>query len=83
MKLASLNFHSDLHRDTPVDVFVAEPFDFAQEHRLALTEEIAPGVPMRVLRLSSLLRLKQAAGRPQDLVDIDELRTLHGGRTDD
>ncbi|MEX2583653.1 MAG: hypothetical protein WD766_10280, partial [Gemmatimonadota bacterium] len=26
-----LSFHSDRHRETPVDVFVAEPFDFAEE----------------------------------------------------
>lgn len=73
-----LNFHSDQHRDTPVDVFVAEPFDFSEEHRLAMVEEVAPGVPVHIVRLESLLRLKQAAGRPQDLADIAELRLLHG-----
>ena len=73
-----LTFHSDLHRETPVDVFVSEPFDFAEEHRLAMVEEIAPGAPVRVLRLEALLKLKQAAGRPQDLADIAELRLLHG-----
>jgi hypothetical protein len=77
-----LNFHSDVHRDTPVDLFVSEPFDFAEEYRLALTEEIAPGAPMRILRLRTLLRLKHSAGRPQDLADIAELRALHGGDED-
>jgi hypothetical protein len=77
-----LNFHSDVHRDTPVDLFVSEPFDFAEEYRFALTEEIAPGAPMRILRLRTLLRLKHSAGRPQDLADIAELRALHGGDED-
>ena len=73
-----LNFHSDRHRETPVDVFVAEPFDFDSEHRLALVEEVAPGVPLRIVRLETLLRIKQDAGRPQDLADVAELRSLQG-----
>ena len=77
-----LNFQSDLHRETPVDIFVSEPFDFETEHRLALAEEIAPGVPMRFLRLDTLLQLKRAAGRTQDLADVAELRALHGKDAD-
>ena len=73
-----LNFQSDQHRETPVDVFVTEPFDFSEEYRHALVEEVAPGVAMHILRLESLLRLKAEAGRPQDLADIAELRMLHG-----
>lgn len=76
--MAVLNFHSDQHRETPVDVFVAEPFDFQVEHDAAVVEEVAPGVPLRIVRLATLLRLKQEAGRPQDLADIAELRLLHG-----
>lgn len=73
-----LTFHSDQHRETPIDIFVNEPFDFDEEYRNALVEEIAPGIPVRILRLSTLLRLKQDAGRPQDLADIAELRRLRG-----
>ncbi len=51
-------------------VFVTEPFDFAEEHRLALVEELAPGVPVRIVRLAALLRMKRAAGRPQDLAEL-------------
>lgn len=76
--MAVLSFHSDQHRETPVDVFVTEPFDFSEEYRLAMVEDVAAGVPMRILRLESLLRLKQEAGRPQDLADVAELRLLHG-----
>lgn len=73
-----LNFHSDGHRETPVDVFVSEPFDFDEEYREALVEEVAPDVPVRVLRLAALVKLKREAGRAQDLADIEELRLLHG-----
>lgn len=77
-----LNFHSDGHRETPVDIFVAEPFDFEAEYRRALVEEVAPGVPVRILCLAALLELKREAGRPQDLADIAELRLLHGESDD-
>lgn len=77
-----LSFHSDAHRGTRVDVFASEPFDFAEEHAHALVESVAPGVPLRIVRLPTLLRLKQAAGRPQDLADIDELRRAGGDASD-
>ena len=75
--MAVLNFHSDHHRETPVDVFVTEPFDFDSEYRQALLEEVAPGAPVRILRLAALVKLKREAGRPQDLADIAELSLLH------
>ena len=77
-----LNFHSDEHRETPVDVFVDEPFDFEDEYARALVEEVAPGVPVRIVRLEALLKLKRESGRPQDLADIAEL-LLANGETDD
>jgi hypothetical protein len=73
-----IGFHSDRHRETPVDVFASEPFDFAVEYDRALVEEVAPGVLVRIVRLDTLLRLKRTAGRPQDLADIAELSLLHG-----
>lgn len=78
-----LNFHSDEHRETPVDVFVREPFDFDEEYERALVEEIAPGVPVRIVCLAALRRLKQDAGRPQDIADIAELDLLHGDPGDE
>jgi predicted nucleotidyltransferase len=78
--MAVLNFHSDSHRETPVDVFVTEPFDFEEEYRRAMVVEVASGVPVRILRLEALLELKREAGRPQDLADIAELELLHGRR---
>lgn len=73
-----LNFHSDAHLETPIDLFISEPFDFEEEYRSALVQESTPGLPVRILRLESLLRMKAEAGRSQDLADIDELNLLHG-----
>jgi predicted nucleotidyltransferase len=72
-----LNFHSDAHRETPVDLFITEPFDFEEEYRAAMVQESSPGLAARILRLDSLLRMKAEAGRGQDLADIDELNLLH------
>lgn len=76
-----LNFHSDLHRETPIDLFVTIPFDFELEYRSALVSEIAPGRQVHIVRLPTLLRMKDQAGRPQDIADAAELRHLHGIRT--
>ena len=78
-----LSFHSDVHRETPVDIFVTEPFDFEEEYRNALVEDVAPGVPLRIVRLRTLLHLKRVAGRPHDIADIAELGLLHGNSEDD
>lgn len=73
-----LNFQSDAHRETPIDVFVEEPFDFDEEHRRALVQEVAPGVAVRILRLATLLKMKDETGRLVDRADAAELRLLHG-----
>jgi hypothetical protein len=74
-----LAFHSELHAETPVDVFASEPFDFTAEHAAAMVVELAPGLPVRIVRLPTLLAMKHAAGRPQDQADIAELTAIHGG----
>jgi hypothetical protein len=76
-----LNFHSDAHRETPIDLFITEPFDFEEEYRFAFVQEFAPGLAVRILRLESLLRMKAEAGRAQDLADIDELSLLNEGES--
>jgi len=41
-RMQVLNFWNDARRETPLDIFVTEPFDFAQEHAKAEAREIAP-----------------------------------------
>src|SRR5215211_1609162 len=77
-RMRVLNFWSDLHRDTPLDIFVFEPFHFVNEYQAAKICEVSPGLPVRVVRLETLLQMKKTAGRLQDLADVDELSLLHG-----
>ena len=67
-----------LHPDRPstrLDIFVEEPFVFADEYSRARWETIFDEkVP--IVHLDQLLILKRAAGRPNDLADIAELEHI-------
>ncbi len=68
------------HREsTRLDVFVEEPFSFVEEYARAQWEDVA-GIRAPVLRFDELIRLKRAAGRPQDLLDIEQLELIAGNR---
>ena len=69
---------SDCHPESPVDLFVTEPFEFSYEHASALWQELAPGLTIPVIRLETLLSMKRESGRPKDLADLDELNLLYG-----
>ncbi|MGH8245996.1 MAG: nucleotidyl transferase AbiEii/AbiGii toxin family protein [Gammaproteobacteria bacterium] len=71
-----LNFHSDQHALTPLNVFVSEPFDFDTEFRSATPGEVAPGLYMRFVSIPTLIVMKERAGRPRDLDDIQHLRWI-------
>lgn len=73
-----LNFWSDRHRDTPVDVFVTEPFDFDAEYARALVKPLGAAL-VRFVSLPALVRMKELAGRPQDRIDLEYLRKLSDG----
>lgn len=68
--------HSEQHRETRIDVFVKEPFDFDAEFDNALLGDILPGVAARFVRLDTLIRMKELAGRAKDIEDIRQLRLL-------
>jgi len=78
-----LNFFSDQHKATSVDVFVTEPFDFDTEYNRALTAGLAPGLPVRFVSIPTLIRMKEAAARPRDLDDIQHLRWILNDRKED
>lgn len=71
-----LSFFSDRHRETNVDVFVAEPFDFREETRQALQGELSPGLEVRFVSLPTLIAMKEAAGGPRDIDDLQHLRWI-------
>ncbi|SRR5579885_1724030 len=71
-----LNFWSDAHQGTSVDIFAAEPFDFDAEYTQALIVELLPGLPVRFVSLPTLIKMKQATGRPRDMDDAEHLRQI-------
>lgn len=71
-----LKLWSDEHRRTPVDIFVYEPFEFARELTVATSMEVCPGLRAPVVSLPTLLQMKRDAGRPHDLIDIEELQRM-------
>jgi hypothetical protein len=68
--------HSDRHPETRIDLFVHEPFDFDSEYERALIGEILPGLQARFVRLETLIRMKETAGRDKDREDIRQLKLL-------
>lgn len=68
-----LQFWSDVHRETPVDMFVHEPFDFEDEYRQSLAKPLGR-IEVRFVTIPTLIRMKQLADRPQDRIDIEYLR---------
>jgi hypothetical protein len=64
---------------TRLDIFVEEPFSFAEEFALAKWEDVA-GIPSPILRLERLLQMKLESGRPQDLADVAELELIRENR---
>lgn len=75
-----LQFASDRHRETPIDIFVVEPFDFDLEFGRSLSDFVElPGhkpVLARYVNISTLIAMKEAVGRPQDLDDAKHLRWI-------
>jgi len=69
-----LQFWSDAHRETPVDVFVAELFVFDDEYQRALIKPLYGTITVRVVSIPTLIRMKELAGREQDRIDIEHLR---------
>lgn len=78
-----LNFFSDRHRETNVDIFVSEPFQFEREYTGALRGDLASGLEARFVSLETLIAMKQEAGRPRDLDDIQHLRWISEDRKTD
>ena len=69
-----LQFWCDAHIETPIDVFVVEPFPFDQEYQNALTKPLHGATPVRFVSLSTLIKMKEAAGRRQDIDDVAHLK---------
>jgi hypothetical protein len=69
-----LQFWSDAHRETPIDLFVSEPFPFDEEYGRSLIKPLYATTEVRFVSIPTLIRMKQLAGRAQDQIDIEHLR---------
>lgn len=63
------------NRERSVDLFVREPLDFASMSAEAVVMDL-DGVSIPVASIRHLIRMKQTAGRRQDLDDIEALREI-------
>jgi predicted nucleotidyltransferase len=75
-KMTVLQMWSDKHRETPVDIFVTEPFDFDVEYKAALVEDLSSKIAVRFVSIETLIKLKTKAGRAEDEIDIKNLKTI-------
>lgn len=71
-----LRMWSDSHRRTPVDVFIYEPFDFRNEYAGAEWLPMKNDMLVPVVGFETLLKMKEECGRPQDLIDVIELKRI-------
>lgn len=78
-----LSFYSDQHRETTVDIFVYEPFDFKQESKIALKDEMLPGLAVQFVSIPTLISMKKIANRARDNDDIKHLQLILEDRTPD
>jgi len=74
--LAVFSASSPEHQATEVDLFVEMPFDFEQVYARAEKKEVAPGLEATFVGLADLIEMKRAAGRPQDIQDVENLESL-------
>lgn len=66
-----------------VDLFVREPFSFADVYARAVRIRLADSThDTTVVPLDELVAMKRRAGRPQDLDDVSSLREIHGDEPD-
>ena len=75
-KMTVLQMWSDKHRETPVDIFVTEPFNFDVEYKAALVEHLSQKLSVRFVSIETLIKLKTKAGRTEDKVDIKNLKAI-------
>jgi hypothetical protein len=65
--------------DCPVDIFVDEPIEFSEMYAARVEYDLKEALKIPVIGLEHLRQLKQAAGRPRDLLDLEELDQLSNG----
>lgn len=72
-----LQLWSDQHKETPIDIFVTEPFPFDEEYQRALIKPLYATIEVRFVSIPTLIQMKQIANREQDKIDIEHLQILN------
>jgi hypothetical protein len=78
--LTVFSLHSPQHGATEIDLFVELPLDFDRAYGAATRLEVATSVFATFLGFEDLIALKKKAGRPQDLMDIEQLQACKRAR---
>lgn len=71
--LTVFSLWSPKHPGTEIDLFVQEPLDFGDAWQRRMDAVLPDGTTVHVVGLDDLRHLKQAAGRPRDLDDLEKL----------
>ena len=71
-----LQLWSDRHRETSIDIFVHEPFPFEEEYAKAFLKPLYGTLEVRFVSLTTLIKMKEVAGREQDRIDLEHLRMM-------
>jgi hypothetical protein len=70
------SLQSPQHPETTIDIFVTEPFDFELEYKTATHAELTPNISFHIVSISTLISMKQLAGRAKDIDDIEHLKII-------
>lgn len=76
-----LKMWSDRHRETPLDIFVYEPFDFDAEYERTAPKE--GEMQARFASIQTLIEMKLVADRTQDRLDIEKLTIIEEIKRDE
>lgn len=74
--MVAFPLQSEKHYQTRIDIFVRQPFDFERAYAEKFCGEIVPQLVADFVSFDDLLKLKAAAGRSKDLLDIFYLRQI-------
>ena len=74
--LTVFSLWSPKHPGTEVDLFVQEPLDFGEAWQRRVDAVLPDGTTVHIVSLDDLRNLKQAAGRPRDLDDLEKLEEI-------
>ena len=77
--LTVFSLYSPEHQATEIDLFVESPLEFEKAYQTAVKLEVAPGVVATFVGYDDLVELKRRAARPQDVIDLEQLRAIKEG----